>query len=313
MKSVLPVGAGLQRFAAPTSGLASGLALAVRPAGGAAPDNARRSGPVPVTSRPATGAPGARWSARPTRGARDSRCVTAGCVLRRDAGRRRGGQRPAPVRYRARGRRAAAPPPAARVPITPGRHGTTLPGSSNASPFTSRLALDHRAAAHARGCSRQGRSCSAPQDWRAEGRPGSIWHKSGTPSGSGVVKTDHPCNDVCADQAFDLVSAPGRIRTRDRLLRRQLLCPAELRAPGDKCGRRRSRLGYVRVAVCRDLRPHGKHSLRTRRRRPRLPGPSRSELAFAKATVTSRSPTASSTGDSIGPTAAAPAPLGGWS
>ena len=28
-------------------------------------------------------------------------------------------------------------------------------------------------------------------------------------------------------------SAPGRIRTRDRLLRRQLLCPAELRAPGD--------------------------------------------------------------------------------
>jgi hypothetical protein len=48
--------------------------------------------------------------------------------------------------------------------------------------------------------------------------------------------------------------APGRIRTRDPLLRRQLLCPAELRAPGDKCGRRRSRIGHVRVAVCRDLR-----------------------------------------------------------
>ena len=35
MKSVLLVGAGLQRFAALTSGLASGLAPAVRPAGSA--------------------------------------------------------------------------------------------------------------------------------------------------------------------------------------------------------------------------------------------------------------------------------------
>jgi hypothetical protein len=33
------------------------------------------------------------------------------------------------------------------------------------------------------------------------------------------------------DQSFPQVSAPGRIRTRDPLLRRQLLCPAELRAP----------------------------------------------------------------------------------
>ncbi len=32
------------------------------------------------------------------------------------------------------------------------------------------------------------------------------------------------------DQSFSQVSAPGRIRTRDPLLRRQLLCPAELRA-----------------------------------------------------------------------------------
>src|SRR5258706_13998320 len=32
--------------------------------------------------------------------------------------------------------------------------------------------------------------------------------------------------------ANPLVSAPGRIRTCDRLLRRQLLCPAELQAPG---------------------------------------------------------------------------------
>jgi hypothetical protein len=29
-----------------------------------------------------------------------------------------------------------------------------------------------------------------------------------------------------------LAGAPGRIRTCDRLLRRQLLCPAELQAPG---------------------------------------------------------------------------------
>jgi hypothetical protein len=46
-------------------------------------------------------------------------------------------------------------------------------------------------------------------------------------------------------------SAPGRIRTRDPLLRRQLLCPAELRAPERNCARRRSHDGYARVAVCR--------------------------------------------------------------
>jgi hypothetical protein len=47
--------------------------------------------------------------------------------------------------------------------------------------------------------------------------------------------------------------APGRTRTCDQLLRRQLLYPTELRALGNKCGRRRSRLGHIRVAVCRDL------------------------------------------------------------
>ena len=46
-------------------------------------------------------------------------------------------------------------------------------------------------------------------------------------------------------------SAPGRIRTRDPLLRRQLLCPAELRAPEGNCARPRSHDGYARVAVCR--------------------------------------------------------------
>jgi len=72
-------------------------------AGGADPDNARRSGPVPVTFRLAIGAPGARRPARPARGAHDPRRVTAGRVLRRGAGHRRDGQRPATVRYRARG------------------------------------------------------------------------------------------------------------------------------------------------------------------------------------------------------------------
>jgi hypothetical protein len=45
--------------------------------------------------------------------------------------------------------------------------------------------------------------------------------------------------------------APGRIRTRDPLLRRQLLCPAELRAPADNCARQMSRVGHVKIAVCR--------------------------------------------------------------
>src|SRR5262245_33563476 len=44
--------------------------------------------------------------------------------------------------------------------------------------------------------------------------------------------------------------APGRIRTRDPLLRRQLLCPAELRALERNCVRRRSRDGHAEVAVC---------------------------------------------------------------
>jgi hypothetical protein len=63
-----------------------------------------------------------------------------------------------------------------------------------------------------------------------------------------------------------LTSAPGRIRTRDPLLRRQLLCPAELRALGDHCGRRISRLGHVQVAVCCSSDRCGQPSLRIRRR-----------------------------------------------
>src|ERR1035438_2591074 len=58
------------------------------------------------------------------------------------------------------------------------------------------------------------------------------------------------------DDVLYLVSAPGRIRTRDRLLRRQLLCPAELRAPGNNCARRMSRDGYTKVAVSSPSHAH---------------------------------------------------------
>jgi hypothetical protein len=51
-------------------------------------------------------------------------------------------------------------------------------------------------------------------------------------------------------QARSGLCAPGRIRTRDPLLRRQLLCPAELRALGDNCARQRSHAGHVMIAVC---------------------------------------------------------------
>jgi hypothetical protein len=61
-------------------------------------------------------------------------------------------------------------------------------------------------------------------------------------------------SDVGTDLRF-WYGAPGRIRTRDPLLRRQLLCPAELRALERNCARRRSRDGYMKVAVCRPLTP----------------------------------------------------------
>jgi hypothetical protein len=72
-------------------------------AGGADPDNARRSGSVSCdfARRPAHLARDDRLGQFAD--ARDSWCVTAGCELRPGAGHRRGGQRPAPVRYRARG------------------------------------------------------------------------------------------------------------------------------------------------------------------------------------------------------------------
>src|SRR6516165_11713222 len=58
-----------------------------------------------------------------------------------------------------------------------------------------------------------------------------------------------------------LTCAPGRIRTRDPLLRRQLLYPAELQAPIDDCAGSRSRRGHVHdtavIKVKADAGPHG--------------------------------------------------------
>ncbi len=45
------------------------------------------------------------------------------------------------------------------------------------------------------------------------------------------------------------LGAPGRIRTRDPLLRRQPLYPSELLALGDHCARPRSHIGHAEVAV----------------------------------------------------------------
>jgi|HubBroStandDraft_6_1064221.scaffolds.fasta_scaffold1148271_2 hypothetical protein len=56
-------------------------------------------------------------------GLRRGVCAAAG------AGHRRGGQRPATVRYRPRGSGPGWPPLAARIPVTPGRFGAALPRS----------------------------------------------------------------------------------------------------------------------------------------------------------------------------------------
>jgi hypothetical protein len=107
------VGACAHRLGDATGGSALG-------AGGANPDNARRSGPVPVTL-----SPGDRRTWRATTGpassrsAHDPRRVTAGAYCGGGAGHRCGGQRPATGALpRKREQGQAAPPPAARVPGT---------------------------------------------------------------------------------------------------------------------------------------------------------------------------------------------------
>src|SRR5262249_18908976 len=73
-----------------------------------------------------------------------------------------------------------------------------------------------------------------------------------------------------------LPGAPGRIRTRDPLLRRQLLYPAELQAPNDDCAGYRSRQGHAPGTTVIKARAGGDpHApcipvrLRGRRERPR--------------------------------------------
>ena len=92
-------------------------------------------------------------------------------------------------------------------------------------------ALDKRAAAVARRCGRQaGPDPDAPGQ-EAGHRRWRIWHERGTAAGAGLVSARTGHAKMAADQGIP-VSAPGRTRTCDPLLRRQLLYPAELRAPG---------------------------------------------------------------------------------
>ena len=113
----------LRRFAARFPGLAFGLALAVRPAGlaeagGASPDNARRSAPAPVTFRPAIG-----HLARDDRPGQLAERIThsalrrgARCGQVRGIGAAGSGPRRCAIAQEEEGQ--AAPPPAARVPNT---------------------------------------------------------------------------------------------------------------------------------------------------------------------------------------------------
>ena len=91
----------------------------------------------------------------------------------------------------------------------------------------------------------------AHQDEQQNLRGGSrLRHAAGTAAGEGVMSIAGQPSHLGLDLRF-WSGAPGRIRTRDPLLRRQLLCPAELRALERNCVRRRSRDGYAKVAVCR--------------------------------------------------------------
>ena len=66
---------------------------------------------------------------------------------------------------------------------------------------------------------------------------------------------NRPRQPVICSLSCYFAGAPGRIRTRDPLLRRQLLCPAELRALERNCAWPRSHDGYMKVAVCRTAKP----------------------------------------------------------
>jgi hypothetical protein len=119
------------------------IALATRPKGAPltleGPTRTMRGVPAgELTFHPATGAPGARRPAQPVRGAHDPRCVTAGCVLRWGAGHRRRGQRPATVRYRARGSGPGCPATCGESPHNPLAAAVQLRPARSRSPSTSR-------------------------------------------------------------------------------------------------------------------------------------------------------------------------------
>ena len=138
------VGSGAQGSAlALASDATAGSAL---DAGGADPDNARRSGPVswPFAGRLAHLAGDDRsgqLAERMTHSAYGGVHATAGCgtSARRAA--------PATVRYRARGSGPGCSQPAARVPITPAAMARHSPGSFNTSPCTSRTSSTRWSAA----------------------------------------------------------------------------------------------------------------------------------------------------------------------
>jgi hypothetical protein len=67
-----------------------------------------------------------------------ARYVTAGCGLRRGAGERCGGQRPAPVRFRARGGGPGCPATCGEAPRHPGHDRAALARSFNAPPCVPR-------------------------------------------------------------------------------------------------------------------------------------------------------------------------------
>jgi hypothetical protein len=65
------------------------------------------------------------------------------------------------------------------------------------------------------------------------GRAEAIGHATGTATAQGFVALARNNGNMTADLVI-LICAPGRIRTRDPLLRRQLLYPAELQAPTER-------------------------------------------------------------------------------
>ena len=93
---------------------------------------------------------------------------------------------------------------------------------------------------------------------RQDTRDKAIGHATGTAAGEGVVSITGQPGHVGIELRFWL-RAPGRTRTCDPLLRRQLLYPTELRAPGTTlCMPKvtcRPQAGWLSVAAARARQP----------------------------------------------------------